>query len=73
MLANYASRYFLRPTDLFFSLSAEPLHFLHWVALSGFLTPHLKQTLKKSLRFCAICFLVASVIGKTGILSTRPV
>jgi len=29
----------------------------------GFFTPHLKQILKKSLRCCAICFLVASVIG----------
>ena len=55
--------YFFSPTDLFFSLKSEDLHFLHRSALSGFLAPHLRQTCRKSLLFWAICFFVASAMG----------
>ena len=51
--------YFFAPRVLFFSLIWPAWHFLHLVAEIGFLPPHLKN----SLRCCAICFLVASVIG----------
>jgi hypothetical protein len=37
----------------------------------GFLAPHLKQILKKSLLCWAICFLVASVIGIQETLKRR--
>jgi hypothetical protein len=40
-----------------------PWHFLHREEEIGFFPPHLKQILKNSLRCCAICFFVASVIG----------
>ena len=55
--------YFFSPTDLFFSLRSEALHFLHLSAASGFLAPHLRQTLRKSLLFWAICFFVTSAMG----------
>ena len=57
--------YFFSPTDLFLSLRSEDLHFLHLSAFSGFLAPHLRQTWRKSLRFWAICFFVASAMGMT--------
>jgi len=57
------STYFFRPTDLFFNLRSEDLHFLQRSALRGFLAPHLRHTFRKSLLFWAICFLVASAIG----------
>jgi len=56
--------YFFSPTDLFFSLRSADLHFLQRSALSGFRAPHLRQTWRKSLLFWAICFFVASAIGK---------
>src|SRR5918996_3812065 len=55
--------YFFAPKDRFFNLSWLLRHFLQRSAEIGFLPPHLKHTLKNSLRCCAICFLVASVIG----------
>ena len=55
--------YFFAPSVLFFNLSWLPLHFLHRSADIGFRPPHLKHTLKNSLRCWAICFLAASVIG----------
>lgn len=55
--------YFLTPKVRFLSLIWFPWHFLHLVEEMGFFAPHLKQILKNSLRCCAICFLVASVIG----------
>jgi hypothetical protein len=58
-----STAHFLAPRVLFFSLSWLPLHFLQRFAEIGFLPPHLKHTLKKSLRCWAICFLAASVIG----------
>ncbi len=63
----------MRPTERFFSLRSDDLHFLHLSALSGFRAPHLKQTCRNSLLFWAICFLVASAIGmKDYLSSTRP-
>jgi len=58
----------LRPTERFFSLRSDDLHFLHLSALRGFRAPHLRQTCRKSLLFWAICFLVASAIGMKEIL-----
>lgn len=55
--------YFFAPRVLFFNRSWLPRHFLQRSAEIGFLPPHLKHTLKKSLRCWAICFLAASVIG----------
>jgi hypothetical protein len=55
--------YFFAPKVLFFKRSWLPRHFLQRSAEIGFLPPHLKHTLKKSLRCWAICFLAASVIG----------
>jgi len=55
--------YFFRPTERFFSLRSDDLHFLQRSALSGFRAPHLRHTWRKSLLFWAICFLVASAIG----------
>ena len=55
--------HFFAPRVLFLSLSWLPLHFLQRSAEIGFLPPHLKHTLKNNRRCCAICFLVASVIG----------
>jgi hypothetical protein len=59
----------LSPTDLFFSLRTEAWHFLHLVAESAFLAPQRRQTLRKSRLFWAICFLVTSAIGMSGIRS----
>ena len=53
----------MSPTDLFFSLRSEDLHFLQRSALSGFRAPQRRQTWRKSLLFWAICFLVASAMG----------
>ena len=39
------------------------MHLRHLSALRGFLAPHLRQTCRNSLRFWAICFLVASAMG----------
>lgn len=70
---NPVFAYFFRPTERFFNLRSEDLHFLQRSAFSGFLAPHLRQTLRKSLLFCAICFLVASAMGNVSTwLSARP-
>ncbi len=61
--------YFLSPTDLFLSLRSEALHFLHLSAVKAFLAPHLRHILRNSLLFCAICFFVASVMGKAFVSS----
>ena len=58
-----AKNYFLTPRVLFLSLIWLPWHFLHLEEEMGFFAPHLKHILKNSLRCCAICFFVASVIG----------
>ena len=63
--------YFLAPSVLFFSLIWLPWHFLHLVAVIGFLAPHLKHILKNNLRCCAICFFVASVIGIYTVLNSK--
>ena len=55
--------HFLAPNVLFFSLSWLLWHFLHLTDEKGFFPPHLKQILKNNLRFWAICFLTASVMG----------
>ncbi len=62
-MSGAVRNYFLTPKVRFLSLIWLPWHFLHLAEEMGFFTPHLKQTLKKSLRCWAICFLVASVIG----------
>jgi len=56
--------YFFSPTERFFSLRSDDLHFLQRSALRGFRAPHLRQTCRKSLLFWAICFFVASAMGK---------
>jgi hypothetical protein len=49
------------------------LHFLQRSALRGFRAPHLRQTWRKSLLFWAICFFVASAMGKFSTwLTARP-
>jgi len=58
--------YFFSPMERFFSLRSDDLHFLQRSALRGFRAPHLRQTWRKSLLFCAICFFVASAMGKLG-------
>ena len=58
--------YFFAPTDRFLSRRSDPRHFLHLVAASGFLAPHLRHTFRNSLLFCAICFLAASAIGNSS-------
>jgi len=63
-MSGALKNYFLTPKVRFLSLIWLPRHFLHLTEDMGFFTPHLKQTLKKSLRCWAICFFVASVIGK---------
>lgn len=62
-LSHEKENYFFTPRVLFLSLIWLPWHFLHLVEEMGFFAPHLKQILKNSLRCCAICFLIASVIG----------
>ena len=56
--------YFFSPMERFFSLRSDDLHFLQRSALRGFRAPHLRQTWRKSLLFWAICFFVASAMGK---------
>ena len=44
----------------------------HLLAASEFLAPQIRQTFRKSRRFCAICFFVTSVIGNGGTFSCKP-
>lgn len=59
--------YFFSPTERFFSLRSDVLHLRHLSAWRGLRAPHLRQTLKKSRLFCAICFFVTSAIGKVSL------
>src|SRR5579864_2917428 len=60
---GWARVYFFTPRALFFRRKASDLHLRQRVAVIGFLLPQRRQILKNSLRFWAICFLTASVIG----------
>ena len=68
-IGDRSGTYFFMPTERFLSLRSDDLHFLHLSALRGLRAPHLRHTWRKSLLFCAICFLVASAMGKVRLRS----